>query len=170
MKISLISIPLACAVITSCQYRPKNFYANKSQEPSAPIYSSPNYTTTPDYNVPSYQSGNGGNINYVHRQGGTSGTWNSSIGNFALNNGSTFEVGRDQNKIKIVADLNNLEIIELRLTNVYGGRDYHVDVKKVMSGGGLNMKIDKGTYRIDVRNRWETHADPAPSGVLTVEW
>ena len=158
MKISLISIPLACAVITSCQYRPKNFYADKSPE-----------ANVTSFTTPSYNSGGGGNINYLHRIGGTSGTWDSYSGNFSFNNGNTFEVGEDGGKVRVLAELNNLEIIELRLTNVYGGRDYQVDLKEAKDDG-VTMKVENGTYRIDVRNRWETHASPAPSGQLTVEW
>jgi len=168
MKISLISIPLACAVISSCQYRPKNFYADKYPDNGIkPTYNAVGHTS-PTYED-SYASSSlsGGNINYIHRQGSTSGNWNASTGNFVLNGGNTFEIGEDKGKVKLVANVDKLEIIELRLTNVYGGRDYHVDVDKVMNGG-LTMKVDKGSYRLDIRNRWETHSKP--SGFLTVEW
>jgi len=120
-----------------------------------------------DYVAPSSPTND--NINYVHRQGTTVGNWEPTSGNFVLNNGNTFEVGTDGAKVNIKAELNNLEIIELRLTNIYGGRDYHVDVDRILDKG-LNVKVDKGTYRIDVRNRWETHIDPRPAGRLTVTW
>ena len=170
MKISLISITLACAVITSCQYRPKNFYANKAASSGVPSYDTPSYDSTPSYDTGyTPRSLGSDNINYLHNQGTTSGNWEPTSGNFVLNNGNTFEIGTDEGKVKLIASVNNLEIIELRLTNVYDGRDYSVDARKVMAGGHT-LKVSKGTYRVDVRNRWETHANPAPSGTLTVEW
>lgn len=166
MKISLISIPLACVVISSCQYRPKNFYANKNPNGNIP-QDVTGYTSQPDSSYTPYYDGSG--INYIHRQGTTSGAWEPTSGNFILNNGYTIEMGKDEGAVKVIAGVDNLEIIEITLTNLHGGRDYSFNPAEV-TDGGQTKKIQKGSYRINFRNRWETHASSRPSGNVTVTW
>lgn len=183
MKTSLITLSLACAVISSCQYRPNNFYANKAAESGTNI---PSYTpqsgggtykgnsggfsgsTSGGGGVGNYISGLGSKLSNLGGQGSTSGSWDSATSNFVLSNGSTFEM-TNEGKVKVSVDLANLEIIELTLTNIYGGVNYSIDTE-ALKDGSVVEDVAKGTYRINIRNRWEVNANPAPQGTLTVRW
>ncbi len=160
MKTSLISLSLGCAVMSSCQYRPNNFFANKAAESGISAYDSAS--------VSSYTPHSGGG-NFLHRQGATSGSWDAAIGNFVLSNGSTFEIGKEEGAVEIEAALDNLEIIDLSLTNIHGGRSYSIDLEELKKGS-VTQRVEKGIYRINIGNRWEVNATSAPQGTLTLEW